>query len=254
MEKWTSNRPKGDQAHKLVCLVASLCVLLFSALPAMAGTIVVGQPADAYTGNCFPFGCAYSGEYQQVYTHSLFSGPIKITGLEFFNTAYNSGATAMNSGTWDISLSTTSADWNTLSSTYASNIGTGNTLVFSGNLSQPWTFGDTLNIAFSSPFNYNPASGNLLMDVNVSGASAPGGNLYFDTNGYNYGGFNGNTSLGRVYYGSVNSGYGLVTGFTTATSTTATPEPASLLLFASGLATLGGFLKRKSLPTSSDPT
>jgi hypothetical protein len=134
--------------------IAALCVLLLSAAPATADT-VLGLPADTGAGNCDPFGCAYADQYQQVYTHSLFSGPITITGLEFFNTQINQGATSMNSGTWDISLSTSPADWNSLSETFASNIGADNTLVFSGSLSQPWAFGDTLTINFTTPFSYN---------------------------------------------------------------------------------------------------
>ena len=103
--------------------------------------IIVGLPPDANTGNCAPFGCSYSGQFQQVYTAGAFSGPITIADLEFFNTAVNTGANSMNFGIWTISLSTTSADWNTLSGTHASNLGADNTVVFSGNLSQPWVFG-----------------------------------------------------------------------------------------------------------------
>ncbi len=125
--------------------VILVCVCLVSAIPA-AANVTVGLPADAESGNCYPFGCAYSGEYQQVYASNQFSGPITITNLEFFNKQFNSGATAMNSGTWTISLSTTSADWNTLSGIFSSNIGSNNTQVFSGNLSQSWAFGDTLVI------------------------------------------------------------------------------------------------------------
>lgn len=208
----------------------ALVVLLAVAMPVSAG-IIIGLPADADDGNCFPFGCSYSGEYQQVYSRTQFNGPITITNLEFFNTAYNTFTTEMNSGNWAISLSTTSADWNTLSGTFANNIGPNNTLVFSGNLYQPWAFGDTLHIALTTPFTYNPADGNLLMDVFVSNVSS-NGYIYFDTNGINNGGFNGNTYLGRVYHnGVVNSGYGLVTGF----STGEIPEPASLALVGAGL-------------------
>src|SRR5690242_7417770 len=35
-----------------------------------ARKIITGFPQDQGFGNCFPFGCAYDGEYQQVYTHS----------------------------------------------------------------------------------------------------------------------------------------------------------------------------------------
>ena len=217
--------------------VVLLAAWLLSSLPASA-SMILGFPPDAGAGNCDPFGCAYADEYQQVYTHSLFSGPITITGLQFFNTQFNSGATAMNSGTWNISLSTTSADWNSLSETFASNLGADNSLVFSGNLSQPWAFGDTLTIDFTTPFSYDPAKGNLLMDVLVSGASDAGGDIYFDMNGFLPRRHAANTIMGRVFCfgglpcrpsGSFVKGVGLVTGLLT------TPEPASFVLLGLGL-------------------
>jgi hypothetical protein len=223
-----------------------LAILLLAALPA-AADIIIGFPPDSGTGNRYPFGSAYSGEYQQVYSHTQFSGPITITNLEFYNTEYNSGATAMNSGNWMISLSTTSADWNTLSPTYANNIGANNTLVFNGNLYQPWAFGNTLQIILSTPFTYDPAAnGNLLMDVFVSGASAPGGYIYFDTNGWNDGGLYTNTFLGRVYgSGGVSSGYGLMTGFST--GATGIPEPGLTGVLALALAGMGIAIRRRRI-------
>ncbi|MGA2722835.1 MAG: PEP-CTERM sorting domain-containing protein [Bryobacteraceae bacterium] len=221
------------------------CLFLLTAMSAFAD-VTVGLPADPGTGNCFPFGCAYNAEYQQVYTSSQFAAPIAITDLEFYNTQVNTSAPEMNSGTWTISLSTTTADWDTLASTFASNIGSGNTVVFSGNLSQVWAFGDTLTIDLSTPFNYNPANGNLLMDVVASGTSAPGGNIYFDTNSTD-------SSIGRVYCsggiacgasGVVNDGYGLVTTFSTG-STTPVPEPASVGLFGLLMAGAGLAYRRR---------
>src|SRR5260370_15133895 len=182
-------------------VLAAVLICLALAIPAFAGNdpvLVVGNPPDSGTGNCFPFGCAYTTNYQQVYSASQFTsagGPLLISGLEFYNTQFDSGATAMNMGNWTISLSTTSADWNTLSSTFANNLGPDNTVVFSGDLSRPWSFGDTLTINFSTAFLYDPTLGNLLITIDAEGTSAGGGNIYFDTNGYNGGGVTRNTHL-----------------------------------------------------------
>ena len=239
----------------LICLIGALPILAdpVGSAPPSGPTLpapspgpndpIIGGPPNS--NNCYPFGCAYNGDYQNVYTHSAFSGPITITDLEFFNTQINSGATSMNSGTWTISLSSTTADHNTLSPVFANNLGADNKVVFSGNLAQAWTFGDTLTIHLSTPFTYDPTTGlNLLMDVNSSGVTAPGGFLYFDAAS--------NAALGRVYCygcsgtGSVNSDYGLVTGFNEAA---ATPEPAHTALALMGL--LGGLaLLRRKLASS----
>ena len=188
-----------------------------------ARKIITGFPQDQGYGNCFPFGCAYDGEYQQVYTSSLFSKAINIVGLQFANTQVNDSAITTNGGTFTISLSTTAADWNSLAPDFNSNLGSNNTQVFSGSLYQPWAFGYSLNIPFSTPFQYDPSAGNLLVDVRVSGSSDANGIIYFDSNGYNDGGYNGNTIFGRVYcYNGTNCvpgnivadpGYGLATAF-----------------------------------------
>ena len=146
-------------------------------------------------------------------TASAISGAIAITGLQFFNTQNNSGATSMPSGTWTITLSTTNANWNTLSTNFDTNVGANKIVVFSGNLTQPWSFGNTLTITLSRSFIYTPANGNLLIDVTASGTVAPGGYIFFDTNGFNGGARNGNSTFGMVDFDGVFSGYGLVTGF-----------------------------------------
>jgi len=141
----------------------SLAVLFFAllilAVPASAATIIVGSSPSMWA-DPGPFGNAYAGEYQQLYANSAFPGPVVITGLEFYNTYSYNVADHMNSGAWTISLSTSAATNLTLSNVPGNNIGGDNTQVFSGDLYQPWAWGDTLTIGLSTPFSYNPSNGN----------------------------------------------------------------------------------------------
>src|SRR5580700_3354850 len=96
--------------HSIYSVTVLLNVLMLAALPAAASLIIVGTPADQGNGNCYPFGCNYSTvgpEYQQVYSHTQFNGPLLVTKLEFFNTQANNFAIGMNTGNFDIHLSAT---------------------------------------------------------------------------------------------------------------------------------------------------
>ena len=207
----------------------------FALSTSVAGTASGQLIGTGTSGNAFPFGSvAFGGintTYQQVYASSNFGfGPVMISEIDFFLFA----AGQLNPGTFDIFLSTTSAPVNGLNTVdFNANRGADNTLfghfVLGG--AAPAT------LAFNGPaFFYNPASGNLLVDVRSSLTS--NGTAAFKAN---------NGDAGGVYsrahnFGTGFSGFGLQTQFV---SVTATPEPATLLLVASGLAGIAAVCSRR---------
>ena len=209
-------------------LVVAAVAVMAMATPSKAD-VIVGQPADSGAGNCIPFGCtiAWTPEYQQIYAASQFSGPITITNLEFFNTQFQNTGASPNTGTFTISLSTTSAAVNGLDPTLAHNIGPDNTVVFEGSL--PSLSGGVMSLILSTPFTYDPTQGNLLMDVFSADAAQPFADFFFDTNSDSNGVFS------RAWPGTQDPNDGLVTGF----STGAVPEPSTWAMMLAGFAGLG---------------
>ena len=181
----------------------------------------------ANNGNCLPFMCSTQGalgpltRYQQIYTSSAFEGPTQIDSLTFFmdvNESFNVGRrTTLLSGTYTISLSTTSrslSGQNGLSTDPAANIGADNlvigTLVVSGD---PSTAAAPLfTITASTPFVYDPAGGNLLVDIVVTGQeSLPNGSI----NGFLDADQTGTATTRAVVFtpSTVLDSFGLVTTF-----------------------------------------
>jgi hypothetical protein len=169
---------------------------IVAANPARAVSIVVPNNLatnEASNNNTFPFDIADSSvssqRYQQVYGSGDFSaipGGGYITQILFRPDAgvHGSAFTSTLSYVF-IQLSTTSAGPDGLSTTYANNIGADAATVYSGSLALssadtgpangPKDFDIVINL--KTPFFYNPARGNLLMDVwNYDGGSS----TYFD--------------------------------------------------------------------------
>jgi hypothetical protein len=227
-------------------------LVLLAALPivphARGASIVVPGSADGVEGdqgNLFPFSDGSvpgisSQRYQQVYGASAFSsasGPLLITDIFFRPDATLLGAPFSTTiPSIQINLSTTSAPVDGLSFTFADNVGANDTIVFNGALTLSTAYTGPsggpkdfdISIHLSTPFTYDPAAGNLLLDVRNFGASVTD---RFDTAG------DLNDSVSRVYTSNdgrdVNSSTatftgteGLVTRFDF-TPAPATPLPAA---------------------------
>ena len=159
----------GMKYSMLLLSIASILIGFVS--PARATTIVVGV-GELFFDNLFPFNPIYTGQYQQIYSASAFSQPFLIFTISF-QTGFDNSA---QQATYDftLSLGTTSRSPGNPGSTYSGTF----TPVFSGivlvNFTNPGNF--DFNIPLSTPFLYNPALGNLLMDVVIHSAtdSPPG--------------------------------------------------------------------------------
>ncbi len=169
----------------LAVLVLLLVFVAMGAPQTMADTVTLpaaNESTEGNNANIVPFGSAPL-RYQQVYDASEFPGPFFIVDMGFrpdgsFGKAFGD-ETITNI---EIRLSTTASAVDALSTTFADNIGSDETLVHSGPLTLssadvPLIF--DIVIPFSTPFFYDPAEGNLLLEVkNFSG------NLTFDELGF----------------------------------------------------------------------
>jgi hypothetical protein len=210
-----------------------LCALVISVAVPAYGT-PVGFPADPNGSNCYPFGCTGNGGgfpgtvYQQVYNENNFGNVMTIIGLTFFRTQDSTGPDNLDGGTYNIYLSSTSKAVNGLDLVnFDNNDGPDNTLVFSGSLPAAVAFGSSFTID-TSPFLYDPANGNLLIDMRISGVSHAGSNIYLDARAGTAG-----TIFSRAQnFGGGYDSFGLVTEFEVV------PEPGTVILLLVGLSGL----------------
>ncbi len=233
------------RAFRVVSLAA---VLLAACLtPALQAGYVVAPNAQATDeGNAAlftsPFNTTSPDRYQQIYGASQFGSTPQVFQITQITFRPDAAQTTAFSGTFSnvqIDLSTTGQTVAGLSSTFASNVGANDTVVYSGGLSLSTAnvagtgtakaFDITINLA--TPFTYDTSAGNLLLDIrNFSGGLSG----LFD------GQVDSSATITRLVFaegiGAVGSSQGniqpggLVTRFTTGAASTATvPDTGSTL-------------------------
>lgn len=147
-------------------------------LSARAATIVVPGSSTGAEGNLnqgFPFNIDLfsrdSQRYEQLYDAKEFSGPMRITGIDF---RLDSEDNPFTSTLPSIQIDLATALRSSLSTTFANNVGPDDTIVFAqgqlalssagtGPANGPKDF--DIHIEFMTPFFYDPSKGSLLLDV-----------------------------------------------------------------------------------------
>ena len=231
--------------RRLTLLGALVLLCAISPARAINPDVVVPNSARNIEGNSnngYPFDLAETGlssqRYQQVYAASQFGAAGLITQIIFRPDATFGHAFTFTLSDIQIDLSTTQAGEDGLSATYANNVGADDTTVFDrGPLTLSSAFTGPPNgpkdfdiiITLTHPFFYDPAHGNLLLDVRNFGG---GTTTFFDAVTT----FADGTS--RLFNADVNGTTGstdtsgLVTGFTIV------PEPSSVAMLLAGSGTL----------------
>lgn len=212
---------------------------------AIAQTIVAQNgPHDSW--NAIPLSLG-AGRYQQVYASSLFSAPVSITSV-----AFSTDVEYLYSADISLRFTTTSSAVGALSGNLDGNFSVPLTPVLSNaSFSQTIAAGqEAFGLRFdfaANPFAFDPASGNLLMDLVI------GNQLMTPAEFPAFFGFSTGDGSASAYsrawnsdiFGQGSDGWGLRTQFSYS-QVAAIPEPETYAMLLAGLGLLGFMARRRS--------
>lgn len=250
---------------KMLALLAATMAGATLSVPATAATVVAPTGLDSVEGNSGSrnvLGFINVARMQQVFNADQFlSGPVTFTGVAFrangasFGGVFGGPGTAFTRTTqgFRLQLSTTSASADNLSTSFAANTGinvidviprsdvTYSSTALSSNGS---TKDFDVTFDFANPFSYDPAMGNLLLDITSFGGSNRSGTTL---DGQSVTG-DGTSSLflqnGTGGSGSAST-FGYVAQFQTADVTGAVPEPGTWAMMIIGFGAAGASMRRR---------
>ena len=180
-----------SRLNRFFLVLTALACFCFVVQAVNAQTVIVGPNNDlsrypigmdpTSASSAFP-DFAAGGIYQQVYAASAFSGPITITKIAFASSSSLTSGPGIATYNFNLGLSTTAVGPNNISTNFAANRGADFAQVFSGPLTATITRSDQFDLIIDiTPFTYNPANGNLLLDVTMNSPTlfSGGATLYY---------------------------------------------------------------------------
>lgn len=223
----------------------ALLVVVLSATTLFATPFTIGSMDRP---ECYPFMCNDTGSnvapsimWQEAYNSSFFPGAVTISSLQFqFFSGF--GPAVLLGGKYSFSLGY-SAVGLALGSSLSSNFMGSPTAV--GTFPIPAggiNFGTLLTFNLTTPFAYNPATADLLLEVDVINQDNVANT---GANGYNWADFTGVQVARAFCLNNIGCFTGTPDGLVTTFNATTVPEPGTLVMFGSGLIGLAGIARRR---------
>lgn len=214
-------------------LKATLLMVVLSATSVFATTVTVG---NMDSGNCYPFMCNDTGtnvgvsiDYQQAFNSAAFSGPMNISSMSWdFAPPFGGLPIALGGNYtfyWGYSAVSLGLNPSNLAGNYngsANPLGTAS--INPGGLN----YGSTLILTLGSPFTYNPANGDLILEIVVDSQDVvPNGS----GNSYMWADYTGADTSRAYCLTGLGCAGGVGALVTTFNGTPAVPEPGTLVMF-----------------------